>query len=137
MKLNQLPYLIEFASIGNDELGYLNIAESLKNIPFNIKRVFWLNGITNEIERGNHAHRETQQVLICLSGSIEFFAEMPDGSEYHFRVDNPNVGIYIPSAAWHRMNYQPGTIQVVLASTIYAESDYFRKYEDFRKYYRS
>ena len=133
----QVPYLIEFENIGNNQLGYLNIAEGFKNIPFEIKRVFWLNGITNTIERGNHAHRETQQVLICQFGLIEFFAEMPDGSKYYFKLDKPNVGIFIPAAAWHSMIYQPGSIQLVLASSIYSEHDYFRNYEDYKKYYQS
>lgn len=130
-----VPHLIEFANIGNPEFGYINIAENSKNIPFDIKRVFWLDGIICETERGNHAHRETEQILICQAGSIEFFAEMPDGREFHFKVSKPNIGIYIPPAAWHRMIYQPGTIQLVLASSSYAESDYFRVYEDFKNHY--
>ncbi len=133
----QVPHLIEFENIGNKQSGFLNIVENAKNIPFKIERVFWLNDIITKTERGNHAHRVTQQILICLSGSIDFFAEMPDGSNYYFKVTKPNVGIYIPPSAWHKMIYQPNTIQLVLASYKYDELDYFRNFEDFKKHYQN
>ncbi len=135
MGVDKIPHLIEFPKIGNSEKGLLTIAESYKNVPFDIKRVFWVGGFSEITERGNHAHKETQQILICQHGVIDFFAIMPDGIEYNFRIDQPNIGIYVPAAAWHKMLYQPGTIQLVLASSYYDESDYFRMYDDYKKYY--
>ena len=130
------PKIIEFGPKGTAELGFLSIAENLKSIPFEVKRVFWLYEVENDIERGNHAHRDTEQILICLRGEIEFFSEMPDQQEYNFIIDKPSTGIYIPPAAWHLMKYKKGTIQLVLASTLFAEDDYFREYADYEKYYR-
>jgi len=130
------PEIIEFAPKGSSELGFLSIAENLKSIPFEVKRVFWLYDVASYIERGNHAHRETEQILICMNGEIEFFAEMPDREKFNFTINSPSAGIYIPACAWHYMKYKKGTIQLVLASTLFSEDDYFREYVDFDKYYR-
>lgn len=130
------PKIIEFAPKGTKELGFLSIAENLKSIPFEVKRVFWLYDVEGYIERGNHAHRETEQVLICINGEINFFAEMPDHEKFSFTISNPSTGIYIPASAWHFMKYKKGTIQLVLASTLFSEDDYFREYADFDKHYR-
>jgi hypothetical protein len=130
------PELIEFPPKGTNDLGFLSVAESMKSIPFEVKRVFWLYDLPGDIERGNHAHRDTEQILICIKGVVEFFAEMPDRSEFNFTICDPSVGIYIPACAWHYMKYKEGTVQLVLASTHYSEDDYFREYEDFNRYYR-
>lgn len=130
------PEIIDFASKGSSELGFLSIAENLKSIPFEVKRVFWLFDVPENIVRGNHAHKETEQVLICLNGEVEFFGEMPNFQKFNFTINNPSTGIYIPACSWHYMKYKKGTIQLVLASTLYSEDDYFREYDKFNEYYR-
>lgn len=131
------PCLIKFDKRGSGDLGFLSIAENLKSVPFDVKRIFWLYHVEKDVERGNHAHKETEQVLICVKGEIEFFAEMPDYKEFNFVLNDPAIGVYIPASAWHVMKYKAGTIQLVLASTLYHEDDYFREYEDFESFYRS
>ena len=129
----KIPYLIEFPKIGASDIGFISVAENSDLIPFDIKRVFWTYYTPESIVRGRHAHHSTEQVLIAVTGRIIATTETPDGEIQTFVLDKPNVGLYVPPQAWHTMQYSHTAIQMVLASTVYNESDYIRDYETFRK----
>jgi len=129
------PYIINFQNIDSDT-GVLNIFEVQNQINFDIKRVFILNEINENVIRGNHAHKETQQLLICLSVQIEIFTEMPNGDTFNFILNNSRVGLFLPPQAWHYRKYLKGTIQMVCASQKYDEYDYLRSRMDFKEYYK-
>jgi len=129
------PYLIEFKKLGSSDIGYISVSENKNQIPFNSERVFWTYYTPEEVVRGRHAHYKTEQVLIALAGRIIVNIEMPDGEKMIFTLDKPNVGLYVPPHCWHTMQYSHSCVQLVLASTKYDESDYIRKYEDFKKHY--
>lgn len=129
------PYIININTHGNTDLGFIAVLEQQKQIPFAVKRTFWTYHMPEECIRGNHAHRNTQQVLICLQGTIEVTTEMPDQSRSVFILDKPSEALYLPPAAWHTMKYTGNAIQLVLASTMYDESDYFRDYSEYKQYY--
>jgi len=97
--------------------------------------VFWTYYTPEEVVRGRHAHYKTEQVLIALAGRIIVNIEMPDGEKMIFTLDKPNVGLYVPPHCWHTMQYSHSCVQLVLASSKYDESDYIRKYEDFKQHY--
>lgn len=114
-----------------DERGGLVIAEAFKEIPFEIRRVFYLFNIPDEKSRGAHAHRECHQVLIAPSG--HFTVEVDDGiNRRRILMDDPLKGLYIPPCIWaSELLFEPGAVCLVLASDNYDESDYIRSYDDY------
>jgi hypothetical protein len=126
------PYLIEFQKIGSSSLGYISIAENNKHVPFDVKRSFWSYFTPEEVVRGRHAHHKTEMVLIALAGSIMVNTEMLDGTISVFKLDRPHIGLYLPIYCWHTMQYSHNAVQLVLASSLYDESDYIRDYDTFK-----
>ncbi len=112
--------------------GNLFIAESHKQIGFDIKRVYFITNLANEKAlRGKHAHKSLEQVLFCISGS--FTLQLDDGSTVQrVRVNDPAIGIRLGPFLWHTMtSFSYNCIILVLASAKYAESDYIRSYDVF------
>ena len=132
----EIPYLIKYQITGSSDLGYLNISEVGKNIPFEVKRVFWTHSLPNGIIRGFHAHKNTKQILIAIKGKIKVTTEMPDGTISTFNLEESNVGVYLPPNVWHTMEYNDDAIQLVFCSELYSEIDYIRDYNDFKTYYK-
>ncbi|UYZ57462.1 sugar 3,4-ketoisomerase [Hymenobacter latericus] len=127
------PYLITFPKLGTPEIGYISVTEQEKHIPFKVERVFWTYYTPESIVRGRHAHHATQQVLVAAAGRIIVTTEMPDGTVDVFRLEEPNIGLYVPPHAWHTMQYSHNAMQLVFASTHYSEADYIRNYDDFHR----
>ncbi len=126
----ELIKLIDFPVLG-DERGSLLALEGNKNIPFDIKRVYYIYGTQNGVARGFHAHKELKQVAICLNGSCRFV--MDNGVEKSDVVLNsPSQGLLIDTMQWHEMyDFSSDCILLVLASNVYDEADYIRNYDDF------
>jgi hypothetical protein len=114
-----------------DPRGSLTFIEGTKHVPFEIKRVFYLYDVPTEEGRGAHAHRTLQQFLICLAGSFD--VEVDDG-EFQARIhlNRPWKGLLIPPMIWAaEVNFDPGTVCLVLASQEYNEADYIRDHGEF------
>lgn len=130
---NRLDQLITFPSSDtkNGVLTMLECGELDHKVPFAIKRVLVINNLKDHDQRGGHTHHETQQILFCIAGACS--VTLDNGKEKQtVRLDNPQTGLYLPPYVWHTMqNFAPGTILLVLASTVYDEKDYIRNYEDF------
>ncbi|WP_404836776.1 sugar 3,4-ketoisomerase [Aeromonas media] len=126
----ELIKLIDFPVLG-DERGSLFALEGNKHIPFDIKRVYYIYGTQEGVARGFHAHKELQQVAICLKGSCRFV--MDNGAEKSDVVLNsPSQGLLIDTMQWHEMyDFSSDCILLVLASDVYDEADYIRSYDDF------
>ncbi|UOR03963.1 FdtA/QdtA family cupin domain-containing protein [Hymenobacter aerilatus] len=127
------PRLIEFPKLGNPAEGYISVSEQNTLIPFEVKRSFWTYFTPESIVRGRHAHYQTEQVLIAVTGRIIVTTEMADGTIELFRLEDPNKGVYIPPNTWHTMQYSHTAVQLVFASSIYDEADYIRSYADFQR----
>lgn len=114
-----------------DYRGKLNVIEGEKDIPFEIKRVYFLYDTVNGFVRGMHAHKKLQQILVCVGGSCKL--RLNDGNkEQEVVLDNPNKGLYIGPGIWREMyDFSDGAVLLVLASELYDESDYIRDYHDF------
>lgn len=117
-----------------DPRGNLTVAEGERNIPFNIKRVYWTYDIPAGESRGGHAHRRLQQIIIAVSGS--FNVTLDNGSEKKtFHLNHPYQGLYVDKAVWRTLDdFSSGAVCLVLASELYDEDDYIREYDDFLKY---
>ena len=126
------PKYITFPSIGQPDLGYISVAQYEDLVPFEIKRVYWTYFTPNHIVRGNHAHRKLQQVIVAVSGVIDFSLEDRNGKKYDFLLDTPNKGIYIPEGYWRVIRFSHSAVLLCLASENYDEKDYIRDYKEFR-----
>jgi dTDP-4-dehydrorhamnose 3,5-epimerase-like enzyme len=127
--------LIELSLIRDGRDGILSVVESNKQIPFEIKRIYYIYDLKDESAvRGKHAHIHNQQAIFCISGS--FTMELDDGiHKQEIILDNPSTGIYMGVKLWHTMkNFSENCILLVLASDLYEEADYIRDYEEFKKY---
>lgn len=114
--------------------GNLTVAENLKEIPFEVKRIFYLYDIPGGECRGAHAHKECQQFLIAASGSFEVLLE--DGlTKRIVQLNRANVGLHIQAGIWaSEINFSSGSICLVLASHQYNENDYIREYKEYLKW---
>lgn len=123
-KLTELPKF-------SDQRGSLSIVEAHNQVPFEIKRVFYLYDMPNAVKRGAHGHKRLQQFIIPIAGSFDMLLD--DGKNKQlFKLNNPARGLYIPAKIWGELtNFEPGTVCLVLASDYYDEDEYFRDYTDF------
>ena len=117
----------------SDTRGYLSVVEKGIDIPFDIKRIYYLYMVP-EVARGAHAHKALQQLLIATSGSVEVI--MDDGREKKVvYLEKPYEGIYVANNIWREMyDFSPDAVLMVLASEVYDEKDYIRDYEEFLKF---
>jgi dTDP-4-dehydrorhamnose 3,5-epimerase-like enzyme len=114
-----------------DPRGNLTFIEGGNHIPFDIKRVYYLYDVPGGAERGGHAHKGLQQLVIAMSGSFDVV--LTDGKEKkRFHLNRSYFGLYIPTMLWRELdNFSSGAVCMVLASNTYDESDYYRDYNDY------
>jgi dTDP-4-dehydrorhamnose 3,5-epimerase-like enzyme len=127
------PKLIEFQKIGSPDLGYISVVELGEQIPFKFKRVYWTYYTPNHIERGGHAHKKLQQVIVAVSGIILFSIEDKLGNKFSFELNKPNQGLLIPEGFWRDIKFSHNAVLLCLASEKYEEDDYIRDYEIFKE----
>ena len=116
-----------------DDRGQLIAIEEQKDLPFDIKRVYYIYDTKAGVRRGFHAHRNLEQILVCVHGSCKILLD--DGKEQEIVVlDDPSDGLYIANNMWREMfDFSPDAVLLVLASEYYDEADYIRNYDDFLK----
>ena len=132
MRLIDKCRVLNFAELG-DERGHLVVAESEKDITFNIKRVFYIYGSESSVVRGQHANRKSEFVLINVAGKSK--VRLNDGSEEKIvELNKPNMGIYIPQMVWKDMyDFSPESVLLVLSNTHYDNTEYIRDFEEYIK----
>jgi hypothetical protein len=121
----------------NDPRGNLTFIEGNNHVPFDIKRIFYLYDVPTEESRGAHAHLRLHQFLICLAGSFDVAV---DDGEFvaTIHLNRPWKGLHIPPMIWAaEVNFDPGSLCLVLTSDTYDESDYIRDYDQFISLMRS
>ncbi|MEQ5075473.1 FdtA/QdtA family cupin domain-containing protein [Providencia alcalifaciens] len=122
---------IEFKKLGDDR-GSLISLEQHKNIPFEVKRIYYIFGTKEGVSRGFHAHKNLEQVAICVKGSCRFLLDDGKNKE-EIVLDDPSIGLYISNVTWREMHdFSEDCVLIVLASELYDESDYIRNYQDFQ-----
>jgi dTDP-4-dehydrorhamnose 3,5-epimerase-like enzyme len=122
--------LLHFSTL-SDERGKLGFIQGNKDIPFDIKRIYYLYDVPLGCERGAHGHKELQQIILPLSGS--FTVCLDDGRKKEsFLLNDPGTGLYVPKMMWRDLkNFSRESVCLVLASQEYTEDDYYRTYQDF------
>ncbi len=132
MKLSETE--ITSLSKHGDQRGTLCVAEQLKEVPFEIKRCFWMYGVPEGKGRGGHAHKTLQQFVIPMNGS--FYITLDDGNEKKtFLLDSPDKGLLIDTGVWADLtDFSKGAVCLVLASDIFKEEDYLGTYQEFKDF---
>lgn len=117
-----------------DSRGQLVALEEMKDIPFTIKRVYYMYETAEGIIRGNHAHKKLEQILVCIHGKCKI--RLDDGREKKIvPLEKPYEGLYVASNMWREMyEFSSDAVLLVLASEFYDESDYIRNYDEFLEY---
>lgn len=128
-----LVKMLDFPQKG-DERGHLVIAEGGTDVPFEIKRVFYIYGSDKDVIRGQHANRETEFVLINVAGTSKVRVKDGEGNEAIFCLNRPHTGIYLPTMVWKDMyDFSEDSVLLVLASEHYKPNEYIRDYTMFVK----
>jgi dTDP-4-dehydrorhamnose 3,5-epimerase-like enzyme len=126
-----IPKLIQINKIGTPALGYISVLEDNNNIPFAIKRIYWTYFTPNHVERGNHAHKKLEQLIVAVSGVINFTLIDQKENKYKFTLDNPDKVLHITPGYWREIQFSHNAVLLCLASEIYDEVDYIRDYDTF------
>jgi dTDP-4-dehydrorhamnose 3,5-epimerase-like enzyme len=128
----ELIKLINFKSL-DDDRGGLTSLETPKDIPFDIKRTYFIYGTKKGVSRGFHAHKELQQVAVCITGNCRFILD--DGnSKEEVILSEPSQGLFIDKMQWREMHdFSEDCVLLVLASHNYDEDDYIRDYSVFNQ----
>lgn len=134
MKLNKNTVfdcsVIDISKIHN-ESGNITVVENGKNIPFNVKRIYYLYDIPSGEARGGHGHYELEQYIVAASGSFDVVLD--DGNnKRRISLNRPNLALHVVSGLWRELNnFSSGAITMVLASEVYQEQDYIRDYNKY------
>ena len=132
MNIKDQYKILEFGDLG-DERGKLVFVEGAQDIPFEIKRVFYIYGSDSQVVRGQHANRNSEFVLINVSGSSK--VRVDNGFEEEIiELNRPRMGLYLPTMVWKDMyDFSEDSVLLVLANTHYDGHEYIRDYDEFIK----
>lgn len=128
--MSSQPCIIELSSVVESR-GNLTFLEEVNDLPFEIKRVYWLTEVPHKQPRGGHAHKTGHQVIVCIQGMVEVLLESENGQKVSFSLNQSNVGLYIPPQWWGEMFFKNEAILIGLASDEFSEADYIRNKADF------
>ena len=120
-----------------DPRGNLTVAESRKNVPFDVSRVYWVYDVPAGESRGGHAHKQCLEFIIAVSGS--FHVTLDNGRERKtFLLNHPYQGLLVDTGVWRPLDdFSSGAVCLVLASDLFDETDYIRDYDEFLREYNS
>ena len=123
--------MLTFSQHG-DERGHLVVVEGEQDIPFVVKRIFYMYGSDRNVVRGQHANRRSEFVLINVSGQSKIRVDDGLGNEAVFSLNRPHTGIYLPPMVWKDMfDFSPDSILLVLSSEHYDAEEYIRDHDEF------
>ena len=127
------PEIIKISTLKSPE-GNLSIIDKKNNIPFEVKRIFYVYDIPQNTQRGGHAHKSLKQFIWVINGQLEIVTFSKNYPKKKFILDSPDIGLYIPELTWsYQLTMSLNTIYCVAASDYYDEKEYIREWEDFIK----
>ena len=129
-----LGEIIELPKI-YDPRGNLTVAEQMKNVPFEVKRVYWTYDVPAGERRGGHAHKECVEFIIAVSGSFTVTLDDGKGNRKDFLLNHPWEGLFVPTGIWRTLeDFYSGAVCLLLASELFDEDDYLYEYDEFLEY---
>ena len=132
-----LGEIIELPKI-YDPRGNLTVAEQMKNVPFDVKRVYWTYDVPSGESRGGHAHKECRELIIAVSGSFTVTLDNGKGLLKNYHLNHPWQGLLVNTGIWRTLeDFSSGAVCLVLASELYDEEDYIYEYEDYLEYVKN
>ena len=115
----------------SDPRGNLTFIEGQQHVPFDVARVYYLYDVPGGAERGGHAHKDLQQLIIAMSGSFDVVLD-EGGEKKRFHLNRSDFGLFVTRMIWRELdNFSSGAVCLVLASNRYSETDYYRNYDDY------
>jgi hypothetical protein len=116
-----------------DPRGNLSFIEEETQLPFKIRRIYWIYDVPGGEHRGGHAFKETEELIVALSGSFDLI--LNDGQkEYKFSLNRSYYGVYVPKMLWRTLeNFSTNSLALIIASTDYSEADYIRDFDKYTK----
>lgn len=127
------PYIIQLPKI-LDARGNLSFFENSTQIPFDIKRTYWIYDVPGGCERGGHAFKQQKEFIISLSGSFDVVIDYGERRQV-FSLNRTYYGLYIPNGLWRQMeNFSTNSLALVVSSTEYDEVDYIRDFDKYLKF---
>ena len=118
-----------------DARGQLVALEEYNDIPFEIKRVYYMYDTAEGVTRGYHAHKSLKQILICIHGSCKIRLDNGKGEKKVVFLEKPYEGLFVDNNMWREMfDFSPDAVLMCLASEVYNEEDYIRNYDEFLKF---
>lgn len=125
--------MLEFPEFG-DERGKLVVVEGNKDIPFDIKRMFYIYGSDKDVVRGQHANKRSEFVLINVAGTSKVAVKDGEGNEMIFCLNRPRTGIYLPVMVWKDMyDFSEDSVLLCLSSEHYDAEEYIKDYDEYVK----
>lgn len=125
--------MLEFSQRG-DERGHLVVAEGMQDVPFDIKRIFYIYGSDKNVIRGKHANKKSEFVLINVAGTSKVLVKDGKDNEAVFSLNRPHTGVYLPRMVWKEMfDFSEDSVLLCLSSEHYDAQEYVRDYEEFVK----
>lgn len=126
IQIIQLPRIV-------DPRGNLTFLQNRAQIPFDIKRVFWIYDVPGGEYRGGHANKNLHELIIAISGSFDIIVKANNGVEQKFSLNRSNYGLYLPPNTWRHMeNFSTNSVSVHVCSTEFDENDCIRDFEEFK-----
>ena len=130
--MKNTPQILDLPKIG-DRRGNLSVIEQLENVPFEIRRAFWIYDVPGDATRGGHAFQNTEEFIVALSGSFDVVLNDGD-KETVYHLNRSYKGVYVPKMIWREMrNFSTNSLALVVSSTYYEEKDYIRDFSVFKK----
>ena len=121
-----LPYLVPLPAHGAADCGWLTVAEDA-NLPFAVKRVYWITAVPTGQVRGRHTHRTLEQLFVALNGTLRITVEAPGFTRHTFDLTHSKQALYVPPGSWREVQFGAGAVLLCLASQEYSEADYIRE----------
>lgn len=116
-----------------DARGNLSFFENSNQIPFDIKRTYWIYDVPGGEERGGHAYKESREFIVALSGSFDVILDNGNGFKT-YNLNRSYYGLYVPKMYWREMNnFSSNSLALIVSSTEFSENDYIRNYDEFCK----
>lgn len=126
------PHLITVPKV-NSKSGTLSFMEVGGTLPFDVKQFYWIYNIEDEAHRGNHAHINTDRVIVCISGIIDVVVESVKGERYEFQLNDPSKVLFFPRMHWINLKFHKGALAAVGASDVFKNDITVKDFNEFKQ----